>query len=189
MYILKVMMKFSRICLAVFSLILLVCNSASADNIVKSSQISLNYLGHDAGAADNSYGKRTKRALEQFYRDMGGDFDGELDIIELLQLQKRIVESDKTSATFGNNGSWHYIFPDRNNNAFQLLCKRPGNFLTCDSTNWRKRLSSQIVFVSASPTETDTIEDYYQVTTLEGKTFFARSFYSGRKNGGSFMFG
>jgi peptidoglycan hydrolase-like protein with peptidoglycan-binding domain len=62
-------------------------NGVSADNLVKSAQISLNYLGYDAGAADNAYGKRTKQALEQFYRDIGGEFDGELDIIELLQLQ------------------------------------------------------------------------------------------------------
>ena len=59
---------------------------------VYSAQRMLNQLGYNAGAVDGLYGGKTKRALEEFYADNGGSYDGKLDANEVADLQVAMSE-------------------------------------------------------------------------------------------------
>ena len=50
----------------------------------------LNLLGFNAGPVDGAYGKKTRSALMNFYRDEGSEFDGNLDDNELDDLTSAI---------------------------------------------------------------------------------------------------
>ena len=50
----------------------------------------LNQLSYNAGSADGAYGKKTRKALEKFYRDIGGIFDGKLDDNEISDLKSAL---------------------------------------------------------------------------------------------------
>jgi hypothetical protein len=59
---------------------------------VDTAQRMLNQLGYNAGAVDGAYGKKTRGALEAFYADNGGSFDGKLDANEIADLQAAMSE-------------------------------------------------------------------------------------------------
>ena len=54
---------------------------------VSSAQRILNELGYNAGTVDGSYGGKTKRALESFYKDNNSLYDGKLDDNEIADLK------------------------------------------------------------------------------------------------------
>ena len=58
-------------------------------------QSMLNRLGYDAGAVDGVYGKKTRSALESFYADNNGSYDGKLDANEITDLQAAINSLQK----------------------------------------------------------------------------------------------
>ena len=60
---------------------------SSADPIVKEIQSLLNDLGYPAGKPDGLYGKKTKNALQNFYKDRGDSYDGKADGNELEALR------------------------------------------------------------------------------------------------------
>ena len=60
--------------------------SGAFSGTVDDAQRMLNQLGYNAGAVDGVYGGKTKRALEAFYSDNGGAFDGKLDANEVTDL-------------------------------------------------------------------------------------------------------
>ena len=62
---------------------------------VDNAQSMLTRLGYDAGGVDGAYGKKTRGALEAFYADNGGSFDGKLDANEITDLQAAINSSKK----------------------------------------------------------------------------------------------
>ena len=74
-------MKLLKIIPAVFFLI--VIGSSSIASPISEAQQMLNQLSYNAGSADGAYGKKTRKALEKFYRDIGGIFDGKLDDNEI----------------------------------------------------------------------------------------------------------
>lgn len=59
---------------------------------VDQSQLMLNRMGYNAGAVDGAYGGKTRAALEAFYTDNGGSFDGKLDANEVADLQAAMAE-------------------------------------------------------------------------------------------------
>lgn len=59
---------------------------------VDQSQRMLNQLGYNAGPVDGAYGGKTRSALEQFYADNGGTFDGKLDANEVADLTAAMAE-------------------------------------------------------------------------------------------------
>ena len=59
---------------------------------VDTAQRMLNQLGYNAGAVDGAYGKKTRAALERFYSENGGSFDGKLDANEVADLQAAMTE-------------------------------------------------------------------------------------------------
>jgi hypothetical protein len=73
------------------SLLLLVASQTFAGT-VDNAQRMLNQLGYNAGAVDGAYGKKTRSALEAFYADNGGIFDGKLDANEVADLQAVMSE-------------------------------------------------------------------------------------------------
>ena len=84
---------------------------------IDQSQKMLNQLGYNAGAVDGAYGKKTRGALEAFYADNGGAFDGKLDANEVADLQSAMSKAGiRTSALSGveieNHGTT--IFPPIN---------------------------------------------------------------------------
>ena len=84
---------------------------------IDQSQRMLNQLGYNAGAVDGAYGKKTRGALEAFYADNGGAFDGKLDANEVADLQSAMSKAGiRTSALSGveieNHGTT--IFPPIN---------------------------------------------------------------------------
>lgn len=82
------MTKFVKI-IGIFSLLTAtVANAGTID----SAQRMLNQLGYAAGVVDGLYGGKTKRALEAFYADNGGSFDGKLDANEVADLQAAMAE-------------------------------------------------------------------------------------------------
>lgn len=78
---------------------------------VDSAQRMLNQLGYNAGAVDGAYGKKTRSALEAFYADTGGSYDGKLDANEVADLRaamsKAGIQAVKPVAgiEIENNGS------------------------------------------------------------------------------------
>lgn len=77
---------------------------------VDDAQRMLNQLGYNAGAVDGAYGGKTKRALEAFYSDNGGAFDGKLDANELADLTKILARSNNVEQTTDINISDKYRF-------------------------------------------------------------------------------
>lgn len=73
---------------------------AKADPVVKEIQSLLNQLGFPAGTADGLYGKKTKNALNGFYGEYGGEYDGKADDNELADL--RLIASG-TQARLSTN--------------------------------------------------------------------------------------
>jgi len=59
---------------------------------VDTAQRMLNQLGYNAGAVDGAYGAKTRGALEAFYADTDGLFDGKLDANEVADLQAAMSE-------------------------------------------------------------------------------------------------
>ena len=59
---------------------------------VDTAQRMLNQLGYNAGPVDGAYGGKTRAALESFYTDNGGSFDGKLDANEVADLQAAMAE-------------------------------------------------------------------------------------------------
>ena len=58
---------------------------------VDTAQRMLNQLGYAAGVVDGLYGGKTKRALEAFYADTGGSYDGKLDANEVADLKAATI--------------------------------------------------------------------------------------------------
>ena len=73
----------------------LLATESFADKTTATVQKDLNLLGYNAGPVDGSYGKKTRIALEQFYKDNGGVFDGKLDGNEIKDLKLKIKQSSK----------------------------------------------------------------------------------------------
>ena len=73
------------------SLILLSVSEAYSGT-VDTAQRLLNQLGYNAGAVDGLYGGKTRRALEAFYAQNGGSYDGKLDANEVADLQAAMSE-------------------------------------------------------------------------------------------------
>ena len=74
----------------------LLATASFADKTTATVQKDLNLLGYNAGPVDGSYGKKTRIALEQFYKDNGGVFDGKLDGNEIkdLKLKHKLNKDD-----------------------------------------------------------------------------------------------
>ncbi len=62
------LMKLLKITAAVIFLIVIRSNSIASP--VGEAQQMLNQLSYNAGPADGAYGKKTRKALEKFYRDI-----------------------------------------------------------------------------------------------------------------------
>lgn len=58
---------------------------------VDQSQRMLNQMGYNAGSVDGAYGNKTQTALEAFYADNGGSFDGTLDENEVEDLRSAMA--------------------------------------------------------------------------------------------------
>ena len=82
------MIRFSAVTLVSSLFIATNAHSGTVDN----AQRMLNQLGYNAGAVDGAYGKKTRSALEAFYADNGGSFDGKLDANEIADLQAAMSE-------------------------------------------------------------------------------------------------
>ena len=67
--------------------LLLLAASQTCAGTVDNAQRMLNQLGYNAGPVDGAYGKKTRSALEAFYADSGGSFDGKLDANEVADLK------------------------------------------------------------------------------------------------------
>lgn len=67
--------------------------STSFAGTVDTAQRLLNQLGYNAGAFDGAYGKKTRGALEAFYADNGGSFDGKLDANEVADLKAATISA------------------------------------------------------------------------------------------------
>jgi hypothetical protein len=81
-----------RIAMCICVALLFVCglpNPIQA-SIVSDVQDKLNQLGYNAGSVDGAYGETTRRALEEFYKDNGSVYDGELDSNEVNDLQSAL---------------------------------------------------------------------------------------------------
>jgi hypothetical protein len=59
---------------------------------VDRAQSMLNRLGYNAGPVDGAYGKKTRGALEAFYAEIGGSYDGKLDANEVQDLQETMAD-------------------------------------------------------------------------------------------------
>jgi hypothetical protein len=64
--------------------------SAASANPIMDAQNLLHNLGYNAGVVDGAYGGKTRRALEAFYKNKGGEFDGVLDANELTDLREEM---------------------------------------------------------------------------------------------------
>jgi len=87
------------------TLIFGISSSFVSAGTVDDAQSMLNRLGYDAGAVDGAYGKKTRSALEAFYADKGGSYDGKLGVNEITDLQAAI-----NSSQIVNNGSEQQLF-------------------------------------------------------------------------------
>ena len=65
--------------------------------VVNEAQTLLDRLGYNAGIADGIYGQKTHRALENFYTELGFEYDGVLDAAELNDLKKVFLGDDLTA--------------------------------------------------------------------------------------------
>jgi len=78
---------------AIIGTFLLFTATSALSGTVDKAQLLLNRLGFNAGPVDGAYGKKTKGALEAFYVNQGGTFDGKLDLNEIADLEQAIAES------------------------------------------------------------------------------------------------
>ena len=81
----------------VFSICSLVAATAFASDGTREAQKLLNKLGYNVGTVDGIYGKKTERALEEFYSTRSDFYDGTLDGNELKALQKAVEVADNNS--------------------------------------------------------------------------------------------
>ena len=88
-------MKF--ILVFVFSICSLFAATAFASDGTREAQKLLNKLGYNVGTVDGIYGKKTERALEEFYSTRSDFYDGTLDGNELKALQKAVEVADNNS--------------------------------------------------------------------------------------------
>ena len=70
-----------------------ISSSLVSAGTVDDAQSMLNRLSYDAGAVDGAYGKKTLGALEEYYADNGGSYDGKLVANEITDLQAAINSS------------------------------------------------------------------------------------------------
>ena len=70
---------------------------------VDNAQSMLNRLGYNAGTVDGAYGAKTRGALEEFYVDNGGSYDGKLDANEITDLLAAINISKKIKDVSGTS--------------------------------------------------------------------------------------
>jgi len=81
----------------VFSICSLFAATAFASDGTREAQKLLNKLGYNVGTVDGIYGKKTERALEEFYSTRSDFYDGTLDGNELKALQKAVEVADNNS--------------------------------------------------------------------------------------------
>ena len=70
-----------------------ISSSLVSAGTVDDAQSMLNRLSYDTGAVNGAYGKKTLGALEAFYADNGGSYDGKLVANEITDLQAAINSS------------------------------------------------------------------------------------------------
>ena len=95
-------------------------------NTVSNAQNIPHQLGYNAGSVDGAYGKKTRRAIEEFYKDNGSVYDGEIEYNE-------ITDQQDTSESTG-----HYCRARRFNNLESKAQSKAFDFLknfTAISTN------------------------------------------------------
>ena len=66
-----------------------------ADELTRDAQSLLNNLGYNAGSVDGIWGKKTRAALEKFFKDNGKVFDGSLGETEILILTNALKTGQK----------------------------------------------------------------------------------------------
>lgn len=97
------MTKFVKI-IGIFSLLTAtVANAGTIDN----AQRMLNQLGYNAGPVDGLFGSKTRKALDTFYAENGGSFDGKLDANELTDLETYLTKKNLTIVT-RNDAEYRY---------------------------------------------------------------------------------
>jgi len=70
----------------------------SADALTGKVQKLLNSLNLDAGLADGIWGRKTQTAIQRFYNEIGSNFDGQIDIGEIADLEA----ANASYRNFGN---------------------------------------------------------------------------------------
>ena len=133
--------------IGIFSLLTAtVANAGTIDSV----QRMLNQLGYNAGAVDGAYGKKTRGALEAFYADTGGSYDGKLDVNEVADLRTALIERGLTpfrvpKINLDNKGR-HYSAEYMINGKYALPLKSLTSSLNGargpDSHEYRQRLNS-----------------------------------------------
>ena len=100
--------------IAVLSMTVALTGQAHA-NQVYDVQSMLQQLGYNIGVVDGAYGRKTKGALEKFYAQSGGSFDGKLDANEVADLTVALSSGSSNKINFSsgieyeNQGS--LVFP------------------------------------------------------------------------------
>ena len=157
-----------RILVPFFLTICMAATVVSAESLdVRQAQRMLNQLGYNAGVVDGLYGGKTKRALEAFYADNGGSFDGSLDaneVADLLAAVKELRENNGVSAPKLINGK-HYSAEFMINGKYVLPLKTatsPRMGLNGRQPyEWRVVLQSSLSsFYSVGDFDGDGIQDY-----------------------------
>ena len=97
--------------------------------MVKEIQSLLNQLGFPARHFDGLYGKKTKNALNGFYGEYGGEYDGKADDNELADLR----------LCFGNTGASFHEWP--------IVSEDP-MLLADTSTDFKVRMFEDIPYVA-----------------------------------------
>ena len=131
-------MKFQKIILSMA--IIIIPFSSFADETTATVQKNLNLLGYNAGPVDGAYGKKTRLALEQFYKDSGGLFDGKPDDNEITDLEKALAlnpesaefRDNRMTSTLGSPPKFSLIF----NNLFTRGKASPGSRTSSSCSTW-----------------------------------------------------
>ena len=79
-------LKFSSICILTISFF---SNPVNANDVLEAQKM-LTKLGYAPGPIDGAYGGKTKRALDEYYKDKNKKFDGKLDKNEIVDLTASI---------------------------------------------------------------------------------------------------
>ena len=135
---------------------------------VRQAQRMLNQLGYNAGPVDGAYGKKTRSALEAFYSDKAGSYDGKLDANEVADLQAalndirenkgfvsapKLINGKHYSAEFMINGK--YVLPLKTATSPRLGLNGRQAY------EWRVALQSSLApFYSVGDFDGDGIQDY-----------------------------